>query len=78
MLQAAKAAGQITKTNKLHRDHVAGDDMMTFTLEDTGISRDLSSKAQKIAAISKEDFEKRVATVPNENSCSSSVKTSRR
>jgi hypothetical protein len=60
ILQAAKVAGQITKTNTLRRDHVIGEDMITFTLEEAGVSRNLSSRAQKISAIPQESFEKKV------------------
>ena len=57
MLDAAKKAGQITKANTLH--HVEGDDMKV-TLSDAGISRDLSSRAQRIASIPEEEFKKQI------------------
>jgi hypothetical protein len=61
MLKAAKEAGQITKTNTLHRHHVPNENMMSFTLEEAGISRKLSSRAQKLAAVPREEFDKAVA-----------------
>ena len=57
MLQAAKAAGQISKTNTLHRDHVPDGNMMHFTLKEAGIDRKLSMRAQQKAKMPEEKFE---------------------
>jgi hypothetical protein len=67
MLAAAKAAGQITRGNKSGNNqyeksgNVPKENNSTFTLEEAGISRKLSSRAQKLATIPKEDFDKAVA-----------------
>jgi len=60
VLQDAKAAGQITHAhgNRYKKKVVPDENNLTFTLEEAGISRKLSSLAQKIAAISEHDFEK--------------------
>jgi hypothetical protein len=60
MVCAAKAAGQISKTNTLHRDHVPNENMM-FTLRGAGISRKLSMLCQQIASIPKDEFEKAIS-----------------
>jgi hypothetical protein len=44
MLQVAKKAGQITKNPPYKQQHVPDGDMSTFTLEEAGISRKLSSR----------------------------------
>ena len=67
MLAAAKATGQIghgsksTGENQYKSGVVPKESNTSFTLNEAGIDRKLSSKAQKIAAIPKEDFEKKVA-----------------
>lgn len=65
ILRAAKAAGQITHAHDpRHKSKpvVAGNDNRVVTLADAGISRDLSSRAQKLAGISAETFEQEIAT----------------
>jgi hypothetical protein len=67
MLTAAKAAGQIghgsksTGENQYTRGVVPKENNTSFTLDQAGIDRKLSSKAQKLAAIPKGDFEEKVA-----------------
>jgi hypothetical protein len=59
ILYAAKAAGQITKAHNPKNKHdVVDNDIMSFTLKQAGISRDLSSRAQRIADVSSDEFEK--------------------
>ena len=54
MLQAAKAAGQITHVH--NRKIVVPDDNNAFTLEQAGIDRKLSMRSQQIADVPKEEF----------------------
>lgn len=64
MLAAAKAAGQITHAHDpRHKPKpvVPNENNRSFTLEEAGISRKLSSRAQKLAAIPREDFDKAVS-----------------
>lgn len=66
MLQAAKAAGQIkvggSGGNRYQKSrNVPDENNSTFTLEEAGISRKLSSHAQKLASVPKEEFEKAIA-----------------
>ena len=65
MLASAKAAGQIKEGGKGANQHqgatVPNKNSSSFTLKEAGIDRKLSSTAQKIAAIPKEDFEQRIA-----------------
>jgi hypothetical protein len=62
MLQAAKAAGQITHAHDpRHKPVVLDADNRVTTLSEVGISRNLSSRAQQIASIPKEDREKLIA-----------------
>ena len=56
MLQAAKATGQISKTNTLHRDHIPDENMM-FTLKKVGIDPKLSMRAQRIASVPTDEFD---------------------
>jgi hypothetical protein len=58
VLQDAKAAGQIGRGGAFNKVNVPEENIHTFTLEEAGISRKLSSLAQKIAAIPEHDFEK--------------------
>ena len=58
MLKEAKTVGQITKTNTLHRDHVPDENMISFTLKEVGITRKLSMRAQQIAEILPDEFER--------------------
>jgi hypothetical protein len=63
MLKAAKAAGQITKAHnpkKKPKHDVPDENIIPFTLEEAGIDRKLSSRAQKVAAIPKKEFETKV------------------
>jgi hypothetical protein len=61
ILQAAKAAGQIDKTRSLKKGSVVvGDDHGGFTLDEAGISKDLSSRAQKLAGIPDNTFEEEI------------------
>jgi hypothetical protein len=59
MLIAAKAAGQITRGGDRRSEDfkVEGNDFEKVTLSDTGISRDLSSRAQQLASIPKLEFQ---------------------
>lgn len=67
MLVAAKASGQINKTRSLKTGPVvASDDHGGFTIKDAGISKDLSSRAQRIAAIPAADFDKIVGELKAE------------
>lgn len=59
MLQAAKAAGQITHAHKGDNLVVDSNDNKV-TLEQIGISRDLSSRAQRTASVPKAQFEKAI------------------
>jgi hypothetical protein len=62
VLQAAKTAGQLDNTRFLKKGSVvASDDHGGFSLRDAGISKDLSSLAQKIASIPKEQFEQAIS-----------------
>ena len=62
ILHAAKAAGQITTQHNRSKSVVVSDDHAPIKLSDAGISKDLSSRAQKLAQIPVEDFEQEVAT----------------
>ena len=61
MLGAAKAAGQIGKGQPFQKRNVPNENITTFTLDEAGIDRKLSSKAQKLAAIPAKDFAQRVS-----------------
>lgn len=64
MLEAGKAAGQLTHDhgNPKYQNKVVGvDDNLKFKLADVGISRDLSSRAQKLAKIPKSAFQQKIA-----------------
>jgi hypothetical protein len=61
MLTAAKAAGQITRQHHFAKNDVPKQNNDIFTLDQAGIDRKLSSKAQKLAAIPAKDFEKKIA-----------------
>jgi hypothetical protein len=62
LLKAAKANGQITHAHDpKHKAVVDGDDNRVTTLAQAGISRDLSSRAQKLAAIPEPEFEQKLA-----------------
>jgi hypothetical protein len=61
MLQAAKAVGQIGRGKPFQKHNVDGDDI-TVRLEERGISRDLSSRAQRIADVPKDEFEKAISS----------------
>jgi hypothetical protein len=60
MLAAAKAAGQIKEGNPNFTTVPQGNSC-SFTLKEAGISRKLSSRAQKLAAVPKEEFDKAIA-----------------
>ena len=64
ILQAAKAAGQITHSHG-NQWVVDGDDNAKVKLSEAGISRDLSSRAQKLARMSEGDFEQMLAKQKN-------------
>lgn len=59
ILRAAKAAGQVT--HHVRGDVVDNNDNIIVRLSDAGISRDLSSRAQKLANIPEKDFEQKLA-----------------
>jgi hypothetical protein len=62
MLQAAKAAGQLDNTRYLKKGPVVHhEEHGEISLKEAGISRDLSSRAQPIALVSREEFEKRIS-----------------
>ena len=66
MLIDAKAAGQITHAHDpRHKPKpvVPDENNRSFTLAEAGIDRKLSSRSQKIAAIPKDEFEEKVATL---------------
>jgi hypothetical protein len=61
ILEAAKKAGQITHAHDpRHKPVVDSDDNRSTTLKEIGITRDLSSRSQKIADIPEQEFEKRI------------------
>jgi ParB family chromosome partitioning protein len=78
ILAAAKAAGQITRggtgSNQYKTANVDGNDISTITLDGAGISRDVSSRAQKLAAIPSEKFEKAIKEAGEELSKSRILK----
>jgi hypothetical protein len=61
LLESAKATGQITKVPPHNQSHVPDENMCTFTLEQAGIDRKLSSRAQKIAAVPEAEFEQAIS-----------------
>jgi hypothetical protein len=61
MLAAAKAAGQIGRGFHFHKSNVPGENITTATLEQAGIDRKLSMRAQKLAAIPKAEFEQAIS-----------------
>jgi ParB family chromosome partitioning protein len=71
ILAAAKEAGQIT--HSVRGDVVDGGDNIV-RLQDAGISRDVSSRAQKLAAIPSEKFEKAIKEAGEELSKSRILK----
>ena len=56
MIAAAKATGQITHVHNRPKS-VVPDENNAFTLEEIGITRKESMRAQRIAAVPKDDFE---------------------
>ena len=69
MLAAAKAVGQIgTYHGNRHQEkkEVVSGDFLQFKIKDAGISKDLSSRAQRIAAIPAADFDKIVGELKAE------------
>jgi hypothetical protein len=64
MLAAAKAAGQITHDHgNQHKRVIPNENNPVFTLKEAGIDPKLSSKAQKLAAIPKEEREQSANSV---------------
>jgi len=59
LLQAAKAAGQIGEGKPFQKHTVDGDDSKV-RLSEIGISRDLSSRAQRIAQVPVDEFERAI------------------
>jgi hypothetical protein len=61
----AQAAWEIgrggTGSNQYQRANVDRDDISTFSLKAAGISRDLSSRAQLIADVSADEFERLIS-----------------
>jgi transposase len=57
---AGKKAGQITHDHHPDRAVIRGEDNGKIKLSDVGISLNLSSRAQKLAKISEEEFDKRI------------------
>jgi hypothetical protein len=62
MLKAAKAAGQITHAHSPLKAVVPDENNRVFTLEEAGINRKLSSRAQQIANVPKEEFETAISS----------------
>jgi hypothetical protein len=63
ILQAAKAAGQITHDHgNRYKKVVPEENNLQFTLEQAGINRKLSSRAQLIADVPLDEFERLIAT----------------
>jgi hypothetical protein len=71
MLQAAKAAGQIT--HHVRGQHVIGSDDNIVRLKEVGISLDLSSRAQRIASVPNDEFEQTISNAKQTGKLSKSV-----
>jgi hypothetical protein len=75
MLVAAKAAGQITHNHGGPKKSVIPNGNNTFTLTEAGIDAKLSSRAQKVAAIPKDDFETKVTELKTAGKLTSKMVT---
>jgi len=62
IIKAAKAIGQIDSRRNLKKGpEVDHDDLGGPSLKDAGITKDLSSRAQRIALVPEDEFEKRIS-----------------